>query len=157
MPSLCSRPAAFTVLAAPSEPSSPTNRDEVTNSDRPRTPSGAPVVRARTMWTMLSVRSWSPQVMKIFWPFSFQVPSPAGSAMVRMAPRSEPAWGSVRCMVPVHSPEISLGRNIAFCRSVPCACSASMAAGVRVGHRAKAMLAALTISNTASSSALGRP
>ena len=32
------------------------------------------------------------------------------SAMVRSAPTSEPACGSVRCMVPIHSPDTSLGR-----------------------------------------------
>ena len=35
---------------------------------------------------------------------------PAGSAFERRAPTSEPACGSVRFMVPVHSPETSLGR-----------------------------------------------
>ena len=31
---------------------------------------GASGVRAMTRWTMLSAMSWSPQVMKIFWPCS---------------------------------------------------------------------------------------
>ena len=53
---------------------------------------------------MLSARSCSPKVMKIFWPVIRQVPSPAGTALVRSAPTSEPASGSVRFMVPVHSP-----------------------------------------------------
>jgi hypothetical protein len=40
------------------------------NSEMPFTPGRARrAVRARTRWTMLSVASWSPQVMKIFWPF----------------------------------------------------------------------------------------
>ena len=38
------------------------------------------------------------------------VPSPARSALVVSAPTSEPACGSVRFMVPDHSPEISFGR-----------------------------------------------
>ena len=37
-------------------------------------------------------------------PLIRQVPSSAGTARVRRAPTSEPASGSVRFMVPVHSP-----------------------------------------------------
>ncbi len=110
MPSLCSRLAGRSVLATPSAPSSDTCWREARNSDRPRTPGGAPGVLARIMWTMLGAMSWSPQVMKIFSPVMRQPPSPSGSARVRMAARSVPAWGSVKCMVPVHSPEISRGR-----------------------------------------------
>ena len=33
-----------------------------------------------------------------------------GTALVESAPTSEPAWGSVRFMVPVHSPVTILGR-----------------------------------------------
>ena len=36
----------------------------------PFTPGGASGVRAMTRWQMLSAASWSPQVMKIFWPDS---------------------------------------------------------------------------------------
>ena len=74
-----------------------------------------------------------------------------------MAPRSEPAWGSVRFIVPVHSPDTSLGRNTAFCRSVPWVLRASIAARVSIGQRPNAMLAPWIISNTATSSARGRP
>jgi len=35
----------------------------------------------------------------------------ARSARVRKAPTSEPACGSVSCMVPIHSPEMSFGRS----------------------------------------------
>ena len=35
---------------------------------------------------------------------------PAGTALVRSAPTSEPASGSVRFIVPVHSPVTILGR-----------------------------------------------
>ena len=38
------------------------------------------------------------------------VPSPCGTARVRTAARSEPACGSVRFIVPVHSPVTMLGR-----------------------------------------------
>ena len=59
---------------------------------------------------MFSARSCSPKLMKIFVPVMRQVPSPAGTALVRSAPTSEPASGSVRFMVPVHSPSTILGR-----------------------------------------------
>ena len=48
--------------------------------------------------------------MKIFWPVTAKLPSPFGAALVVSAPTSEPACGSVRFIVPVHSPEISFGR-----------------------------------------------
>ena len=38
------------------------------NSEMPRLPAGASGRRASTRWTMFSAQSWSPQVMKIFWP-----------------------------------------------------------------------------------------
>ena len=38
------------------------------NSEMPLVPSGAPSIRARTRWTILSVMSCSPAEMKIFWP-----------------------------------------------------------------------------------------
>ena len=37
---------------------------------QPFTPGGASGVRAMTRWQMFSAASWSPQVMKIFWPDS---------------------------------------------------------------------------------------
>ncbi|CAB3774315.1 hypothetical protein LMG30113_07555 [Burkholderia paludis] len=79
------------------------------NSEMPFTPSGASGVRASTRWTMLSAMSCSPHVMKIFVPNTLYVPSPCGSARERTSARSEPACGSVRFIVPVHSPEISFG------------------------------------------------
>lgn len=123
----------------------------------PLTPGGASGVRAMIMWQMLSAASWSPHVMKIFWPESRYPPLPSGRAIEVRAARSEPACGSVRHMAPVHSPETSRGRTRRFCRSVPCRASASMAPWVSMGQRPKAMLAAWTISNTASSIALERP
>ena len=72
--------------------------------EMPLVPAGASGTRASTRWTMLSARSCSPKVMKIFVPVTRHVPSPAGTALVRTAPTSEPACGSVRFMVPVHSP-----------------------------------------------------
>jgi hypothetical protein len=48
--------------------------------------------------------------MKIFVPESSHRPSGRGTAFVRTAPMSEPASGSVMTIVPVHSPDTSLGR-----------------------------------------------
>jgi hypothetical protein len=73
----------------------------------PSAPSGN---RASTRWQTFDTRSLSPQVMKIFCPVIAKVPSPFGSAFERSAPTSEPACGSVRFIVPDHSPEVSFGR-----------------------------------------------
>ncbi len=48
---------------------------------------------------MFSVRSWSPDVMKRFTPSMCQEPSACLIALVRPAPTSEPASGSVSTMV----------------------------------------------------------
>ncbi len=61
--------------------------------------------------------SCSPAEMKILLPVSLYEPSACGSALVRNRPRSVPQCASVRHMVPVHSPEISLGRYRDFCSS----------------------------------------
>ena len=45
-----------------------------------------------------------------FWPEMWKLSAPFGTALVRSMPRSVPQCGSVRFMVPVHSPEISFGR-----------------------------------------------
>ncbi len=78
--------------------------------EMPFVPGGASGTRARTRWTMLSTMSCSPKEMKIFVPEILHVPSSPGSALVRSAPTSEPASGSVRFIVPVHSPLTILGR-----------------------------------------------
>ena len=109
IPSLCSIDTQCTSLRAPSEPSSLTMNFGTMNSEMPFTPSGAFGVRASARWTMLSAMSCSPHVMKIFVPNTLYVPSPCGSARERTSARSEPACGSVRFIVPVHSPEISFG------------------------------------------------
>ena len=109
MPSLCSLEPGRTAFGSPRPPSDATRRLGQMNSDRPRDPGGASGRRASTRWTILSAMSWSPQVMKIFSPV-MRKPSPSGAALVAIAPRSEPACGSVRFIVPVHSPEISFGR-----------------------------------------------
>ncbi|MFN3483602.1 MAG: hypothetical protein ACK4YX_11315 [Rhabdaerophilum calidifontis] len=48
--------------------------------------------------------------MKILAPASRKVPSSCGVARVAISPRSDPACGSVRFIVAVHSPETSFGR-----------------------------------------------
>ena len=59
---------------------------------------------------MFSAMSCSPDEMKILLPVSRYAPSACGSALVRSRPRSVPQCGSVRHIVPVHSPLVSFGR-----------------------------------------------
>ena len=112
-------------LRSPMLPSAFTLNFGTTNRLMPLLPLGASGRRASTRCTMFSVKSCSPALMKILLPVILYVPSPTGSALVRSSPRSVPQCGSVRHMVPVHSPLTSLGRKVFFCSSVPCACSAS--------------------------------
>ena len=104
IPILCSIDTQLTSLRSPSEPSSLTRNLGTMKHEMPLVPGGASGTRARTRCTMLSARSCSPKEMKILVPVMRQVPSSAGTARVRSAPTSEPASGSVRFMVPVHSP-----------------------------------------------------
>ena len=53
---------------------------------------------------MFSLNSCSPKLMKIFVPVMRYEPSSCLTALVRTAPTSDPASGSVRFIVPVHSP-----------------------------------------------------
>jgi hypothetical protein len=57
-------------------------------------------------------------VMKIFEPFTTQLPSPS-SARVRVAPASDPAPGSVSPKAPSRFPEARSGSHCRFCSSVP--------------------------------------
>src|ERR1700747_2071873 len=70
-------------------------------------------------------------------------------ALVRTADRSEPACGSVRFIVPDHSPLTSFGRKRFFSSSDACALIASIAPAVSRGQRAKDMLAEVHISTAA--------
>ena len=84
-------------------------------SDRPLVPAGASTSRHNTRCTRLSVRSLSPPLMKILLPVMATgaplAAAPAiNSALVRTCPRSLPACGSVRHMVPSHSPLTSWAR-----------------------------------------------
>ncbi len=76
----------------------------------PLVPIGASGRRASTRWMMFAAMSCSPLEMKILVPVIAYEPSPFGSALVRSRPRSVPQCGSVRHMVPVHSPDTSLPR-----------------------------------------------
>eukprot|EP00668_Euglena_longa_P043348 GGOE01057581.1.p1 GENE.GGOE01057581.1~~GGOE01057581.1.p1 ORF type:complete len:143 (-),score=8.70 GGOE01057581.1:285-713(-) len=66
---------------------------------------------------MLLEKSHSPHEMKIFVPEILYESLPTGTALVLMSDKSLPAPGSVRHMVPVHSPVVSFGRNLFFISS----------------------------------------
>src|SRR5436190_1544794 len=95
--------------------------------------------------------------MKIFWPYSLKLPSGSGTARVRTAARSEPACGSVRFIVPVHSPATIFGRYLRLSSSLPLSSIASIAPWVSIGHRSNAMFDACHISSTAAATSCGRP
>src|SRR5262249_44619841 len=100
MPSLCSRLPTVTSVGPPSDPASFTRTLGTMKSERPLVPGGAPSTRARTRWTMFSARSWSPPEMKTFVPrIEYLLPSIL-VAVVRDAPTSDPACGSVKHIVP---------------------------------------------------------
>ena len=146
MPSLCSIATVSTPFRSPSEPSAFTRYFGATNRDSPFAPSGASGVRASTRCTMFSATSWSPHVMKIFWPLIDHEPSPRGVAIVRIAPRSVPAPGSVRFIVPVHSPLTSLVRYVSRSSSDAAASRAWICPALSSQHSAKAAFEAFQIS-----------
>src|SRR3546814_8028101 len=55
------------------------------------------------------------------------LPSPIAVALARSAPRSLPACGSVRFIVPDQAPLTRCGRYLAFCAALPWCSSASIA------------------------------
>ena len=61
---------------------------------------------------MLGVRSCSPLLMKHFWPDTRHEPVASCMATVFTRPRSLPACGSVRHIVPLHWPLARCGANI---------------------------------------------
>ncbi len=67
---------------------------------------------------MFSVMSCSAEVMNRFTPVMCQVPSACCTALVRPAPTSEPASGSVSTMVAPHWRSIMISA-IFFCSSLP--------------------------------------
>ena len=95
--------------------------------------------------------------MKIFWPVIRHDPSSAGTARVVRAPTSEPAWGSVRFIVPDHSPVTIFGRYTSRCASLPLCSSMSMAPWVSSGHSEKPMFADVSSSCIATPTSHGNP
>ena len=85
------------------------------------------------------------------------MPSPRGVAVERNAPTSDPACGSVRFIVPVHSPVASLGKYSACCSGEPWCISDSIAPTVNVGASAKPIFAVPSVSSTAAASTNGMP
>ena len=85
------------------------------------------------------------------------MPSSCGTAFVRIAARSEPACGSVRFIVPVHSPATIFGRYACFSASEPLSSIASIAPAVSIGQSSKAMFDAFHISSTAAATRCGMP
>ena len=86
-----------------------------------------------------------------------QVPSPLGSALVRSAPTSEPASGSDRFIVPVHSPETSLARYVSVTYSSATELMAWIEPWVNSGAIENAMLELTMNSCSAMPTASGNP
>ena len=119
-PILCSTLVTKTPLRSPSSSVSKSKWVFGTkNSDRPLVPGPAPSGRASTRWKMFSNRSSeSAEVMKRLTPSMCQVPSSCLIALVRPAPTSEPASGSVSTMV-APQPRSTIVAAHFFCSSVP--------------------------------------
>src|SRR6185437_13328835 len=95
--------------------------------------------------------------MKIFVPEILYVPSGCSTARVFIRRKSVPQPGSVRHIVPAHSPDTILGRMCSRIQSAPVIISAAYAAEVRPGYIAKDWLAESPISATAMVMRIGRP
>ena len=106
---------------------------------------------------MFSAMSCSPLEIKIFVPVMLYEPSALGIALLRNKPKSVPQCGSVKHMVPVHSPVVSLGKYNALISSVPCSCKHSYAPWLKPGYIVHAMLAELSVSYKALFKAMGKP
>jgi len=106
---------------------------------------------------MFGVRSCSPALMKILVPVIAKVPSGFGSARVLSRARSEPQCGSVRHMVPVHSPDTMGLRNTSLCQSSATCLSASLAPCESRGYIPHDRLAESIISLTAAPRTSGMP
>ena len=75
------------------------------------------------------------------------MPSSCFSAFVVIVPKSEPDWGSLRFIVPVHSPDTNFGRKVSFCSWLPWKLIAEIAPALKPGARPNAKFAVLNISN----------
>ena len=122
-PILCSRLVTNAPLRSPGAPVSGSKRNLGTrNSDSPLVPGRGvipgPSGRASTRCMMFSVTSWSAEVMNRFTPSRCQVPSACCTALVRPAPTSEPASGSVSTIVAPQPRSIMISAQ-RCCRGVP--------------------------------------
>ncbi len=159
MPILCSTECARTSLRVPSEPSSLTRNFGTRNSEMPFG-AGRRIGQAR-QHEMDDVVG---QVVLAIGDEDLRAGDAIGAVAarsalrVRSAPTSEPACGSVSCMVPIHSPrdqllEIDLLQLVAaVARPAP-----RSPAMVSTGPMPKAIEAAFHISMQAAFSACGRP
>ena len=104
-PILCSTLVTKAPLRSPGSPVSGSKWNFGTRkSERPLVPGFAPSGRASTRCMTFSTRSSeSAEVMKRLTPSIDQVPSPLSFALVRPAPTSEPASGSVSTIVALHA------------------------------------------------------
>ena len=134
IPILCSIEMHFKSFLFVYWPSSSFKNLGIINVDMPFIPSGAPSVRAKTRWMMFSDISCSPYVIYIFWPLILQL-FPSCSALVLIVAKSVPDCGSVKFIVPVHSPELNLGKYVFFSSSVPTKVKASINPWVNKLHR----------------------
>ena len=156
MPSLCSTDRQRTSLRAPSEPSG-SIRNFGHQEQRDALDALGRVRRARQHHVddvvgeiVLAVGDENLLALQLV------PPAAERTARVRTAARSEPACGSVRFMVPVHSPDTIFGRYVRFCRSEPLRWIASIAPRVSMGQSAKAMFAPFHISSISEDSTRGR-
>mmetsp|Transcript_7748 Transcript_7748/g.22019 ORF Transcript_7748/g.22019 Transcript_7748/m.22019 type:complete len:220 (-) Transcript_7748:372-1031(-) len=154
---LSMRPMVAPLSLSVRVPSSSTVNLGTAKSEMPLMPGGASGRRASTQWRMLSVKSCSPQLMKILVPEILYLPPSMGSALVATWARSEPQWGSVRHMVPVHSPETSLARYLDLTRSSPWAMRVLMAPLDRPGNMVQVQLAVAVISDWTRARDVGMP
>jgi hypothetical protein len=118
-PILCSMLVHITPLRSPSEPSSLTQNLGTMNIDRPLVPAAWPSGRASTRWMMFSVPSKSPLVMKRLTPSISQMSSLTWRALLRPAPTSLPASGSVSTIEAPQWRSIMFRRKRCFCAGVP--------------------------------------
>ena len=119
-PILCSTLVTNAPLRSPGSPVSESNKNFGTmNNDSPLVPGPAPSGRASTRCMMFSnMSSESAEVMKRFTPSICHEPSSCLTALVRPAPTSEPASGSVSTMVEPQPRSAAFTAHF-FCSSVP--------------------------------------
>ena len=95
--------------------------------------------------------------MKILVPEMAYLPLGSGVAVVDTCARSEPQCGSVRHIVPDHSPDTRRGRYFACSASLPCASSVLMAPFDKPGYMVHVQFAVAVSSLWMSDSDTGMP